>query len=80
MKNNDVASVSALFFNPNQHMKLKTTLTARNSRTETKLVVTTRPTGGVFTRWEQQSNHDDAVNRAHATRRSDYRARDIRFS
>lgn len=61
-------------------MKLKTTLTARNSRTETKLVVTTRPTGAIFTRWEQQGNHDEAVNRAHETLRKEYRARDIRFS
>lgn len=61
-------------------MKLKTTLTARNSRTETKLVVVTRPTGAILTRWEQQSNHDDAVNRAHESLRREYRARDIRFT
>jgi hypothetical protein len=60
-------------------MKLKTTLTARNSRTETKLVVTTRPTGAVLMRWEQQSNHDEAVNRAHESLRKEYNARHIRI-
>lgn len=60
-------------------MKLKTTLTARNSRTEAKLVVTTKPTGGVFTRWEQQDIHDRVVNAAHdALRREAYNARHIR--
>ncbi len=61
-------------------MKLKTTLTARNSRTETKITVVTRPTGAILARYEQQWKHDEAVNRAHETLRNDYHVRDIRLS
>lgn len=61
-------------------MKLKSTLTARNSRTETKLVITTKPTGAVLNRMEQQSNHDEAVNRAHVSLRGEYHARHIKIT